>query len=324
MCIRDSFIADPTAADVLPGSYVRNALKLGIQYDQAHGVNPFQLGFVGGLDTHNGTPGQSDEVQYAKASGHGDNSFIVSGQALNETYFLGAQTNGGSLSVVWAEENSRDSLFAAMQRRETYATSGTRPIVRFFGGFDLPRKMCKAGDFAASGYGHGVPMGGTLTGGRHDVAPTFAVAASWDPGWPGHEGTKLQRIQIVKGWVDAQGEAHEAVHDVAGGVTGASVDLRTCQPVGRGFTDLCAEWTDPAFDSSQHVFYYARVLENPSCRWNQYYCASKGIDCSKPSRAADEIVGYTEYEYRQCCSNVVPSTVQQRAWTSPIWFRPGR
>jgi hypothetical protein len=335
------FLADPDATTVLPNSYVRNTLKNGLLFQKQTGVNPFQLGFVGGLDNHNGTPGASDATQYAKTGAHGDVSFAVSGQILNNTFLLGADTNGGGLTGVWAEENSRDSLFSAMQRRETFATSGTRPLVRLFGGFSLPADMCRKGNFAQKGYDNGVPMGGTLAG-PAAKAPSFAVAATMDPGWIGHAGTKLQRAQIIKGWVDAAGQTHETVYDVAGdSKSNASVDLKTCKPRGGGGEeDLCAVWTDPAFSADQHAFYYARVLENPSCRWNQYFCNAKSVDCSKPMGICSSGKGcntdgdcrqgeqcnppatYTEFEYQQCCSADIPKTVQQRAWTSPIWYTP--
>jgi hypothetical protein len=204
------FLANPDASNVLPNSYVRNTLKNGLLFQKQTGVNPFQLGFVGGLDNHNGTPGASDAIQYAKTGAHGDLSFAVSGQIMNTTFLLGAGSNGGGLTGVWAEENSRDSLFSAMQRRETFATSGTRPLVRLFGGFSLPADMCRKGNFAQKGYDNGVPMGGTLAG-PAPKAPSFAVAATMDPGWIGQPGTKLQRAQIIKGWVDAAGQTHEGV-----------------------------------------------------------------------------------------------------------------
>lgn len=320
-----AFFADPTPAGIPPSSYVRNTLLSGLAYQRTNGVDPFHLGFVGGTDTHNGTPSDTEEQRYAKDAAHGDQSFVVSGVALNETNFLGMETNGGGLTVAWAEENSRDSIFSAFKRRETYATSGTRPIVRFFGGFGMPKHMCKKGDFAEQGYASGVPMGGTLgspTPKHH--APTFAVLAMKDPGMDyEHPGTPLQRIQIIKGWVDSAGKTHESVFEVAGDTSDrAWVDLRTCEPRGRGYADLCAEWTDPDFDANEHAFYYARVFENPSCRWNQFYCASRGVDCSKPSKADKDLATYTQFEYQQCCSDVVPKTVQERAWTSPIWFTP--
>lgn len=343
---------DQQTPDSIPArSYVRNTLENGIAYAAKNGVNPFQLGFAGALDNHNGTPGQTDAAQYAKSGAHGISSFATSAEALNERFFLGIETNAGGLTVAWAEENSRDSIFTALKNRETYATSGTRPIVRVFGGFDLPKNLCDKGDFAARGYANGVPMGGTLTGASSGQAPSFAVSALMDAGWPGHAGTPLERAQIVKGWVDADGATHEQVYDVAGQASAKApedlVNLRTCKPaVAEGAKSLCKVWTDSAFDPAQHAFYYVRVLENPSCRWTQYYCNARGVDCSKPmgtcrteNRAFNgkgcnsnaECGGsgvctlpqsYEEYEYTQCCSGVVPKTVQQRAWTSPIWYRP--
>ncbi len=340
-----------------PRAYVREALKNGIAYDAENGINPFRLGFVGGLDNHNGTPGQSEEIDYAKNGAHAIASFVASAQILNEKYFLGFETNGGALTGVWAEENSRDAIFTAMKNRETFATSGTRPVMRFFGGYALPPDMCEpGGNFAAAGYDGGVPMGGCLSGAEDgddhclsggDQPPGFAVLAMMDPGWPGHEGTPLQRIQIVKGWVDASGDTHDAVYDVAGDAdNGADVDLTTCTPQGPGAATLCAQWTDPEFDPTQHAFYYARVLENPSCRWNQIYCNARGVDCELPMgicSSADDVVNgrgcnsndecgdggvctppvsYTQFEYQQCCGGIVPKTLQQRAWSSPIWYSP--
>ncbi len=342
-----------------PAAYVRNALKSGIAYEKMQGINPFKLGFVGGLDNHNGTPGQSEEIDYARHGAHGDQSFAVSGQILNEKYMLGLETSGGGLTVAWAEENSRDSVFAALKRRETYATSGTRPIVRFFGGPGLRADICGCQSFAKLGYASGVPMGGTLP--PSGTAPRFAVSALMDPGWPNHPGTKLDRVQIIKGWVDRSGATHEQVFETEegsacgvspirrGGGTwhkkGEAVDLHTCRPTGLGRASLCTVWQDPSFDPAAHAFYYARVLEQPSCRWNQYYCNARGVDCSAPmgvcgstdpalngkgcSSSADcgggvceTPVSYTAFEYQQCCSGLVPATVQERAWTSPIWYDP--
>ena len=319
------FIPNPDPTTILPNSFVRNALKSGLQYRQAHGINPFQLGFVGGTDNHDGTPSATDPTEYARNGAHGDVGFAVSGQALNETFLVGLESNPGGLTGIWAEENSRDALFTALKRRETFATSGTRPVVRLFGGFALPENLCQGGDFAARGYAHGVPMGGTLPSQAGGAAPRFAVSAMMDPlGWGGLPGTPLQLAQIIKGWVDEQGNAQEKVYDVFGDRTSpASVDLQTCTPQG-GFADLCAVWTDPEFDPRQHAFYYARVLEAPSCRWQQFYCNARQVDCSAPPIPQEENPPYTEWEYQQCCGGFVPSTVQQRAWTSPIWYTPPR
>ncbi len=160
-------------------------------------------------------------------------------------------------------------------------------------------------------------MGGTLS--RPGASPPlFAVAATYDAG--SIAGAKLQSIQIIKGWVDKQGATHESVVNVAGNPNnGASVDLQNCQPVGPGSQDLCAVWVDPAFDAKQPAFYYARVLEDPSCRWNQYYCNARNVDCSVPFNPN---ANYTQWEFQQCCGDAVPKTVQQRAWTSPIWYNP--
>jgi len=350
----DGYLTDEmqTTESIPPRSYVRNTLASGIAYAAEQGINPFQLGFVGGLDNHNGTPGQSDERQYAKSGAHGVQSFATSSEALNERFFLGLETNAGGLTVAWAEENSRDAIFTALKNRETYATSGTRPIVRVFGGFGLPSDICEAGDFAARGYAGGVPMGGTLersrrTPGSIQQAPSFAISALMDPGWSGQPGTPLQRAQIIKGWVDGDGQTHEKVYDVAGTTDDEDkVDLRTCKPTGSGLTSLCTRWTDPDFDPGLHAFYYVRVLENPSCRWNQHYCNARGVDCDKPMGVCRSQVlseheergcngdaecdggvctlpaSYEEFEYTQCCSGIVPQTVQQRAWTSPIWYSP--
>jgi uncharacterized protein DUF3604 len=313
------FIPQPNAQSILPNSFVRNVLKEGLKYQHANGINPFKAGFVGATDNHNGTPSATDAEMYSKAAGHGDLSFVVSGEALNDAFLIGLETNGGGITGVWAEENSRDSIFEALKRRESFATSGTRPVVRFFGGFDLPNDICHRGDFALQGYTHGVPMGGTLSG-LSTSPPRFAVAAAMDPGWREHPGTPLQSIQIIKGWVDKAGQTHESVVNVAGNPnTGETVNLRNCRPSGGGHRDLCAQWTDPNFNPAEPAFYYARVLENASCRWNQFYCNAREVNCSVPF---DPNANYTKWEYQQCCSNAVPKTVQQRAWTSPIWYKP--
>src|SRR5439155_212269 len=203
----------------------------------------------------------------------------------------------GGLAVVWAEENSRDAIFAAMRRREVYGTSGTRPIVRFFAGH-YRRSICSRPDLIEIGYRKGVPMGAEI-GAVDRHGPTFIVLASKDPGEEGLPGTPLQRIQIVKGWIDANGDPQEKVVDVAGDPNnGAGVDLATCTPTGSGFDTLCATWMDPEFDAGQRAFYYARVLENPSCRWSTYACNSLGVDCTDPSMVPADLQG--------CCSTSVP------------------
>jgi hypothetical protein len=287
-------------------NFVRNALKEGLLEEQRTGVNPFRLGFVASTDTHNGAPGNVREDQFTGNRGVGDatpeRQLSVIGDAID---------NGSAgLAVVYAEENSRDALFAAMRRRETYATSGPRHQLRFFAG-NYSDKICEDPEFLATAYRDGVPMGAE-TGLEN---PTFAVLAMKDPGDPGNPGTPLQRVQIVKGWIAANGQAEEKVFDIAGDANnGAAVDLATCTPTGPGFDTLCAAWKDPEFDPAQRAFYYARVLENPTCRWSTRVCNANGIDCSIPANVPGE--------FAACCDASVPKTLQERSWASPIWYRP--
>jgi hypothetical protein len=292
--------------------FLREAMKEGLRLEQTLGENPFKYGLIGSTDTHLGTPGLSSSVEYP---GHGG-----AGLAARDEVPAGLtdliENSPGGLAVLWAEENTRESLFAAMRRREAYATSGTRPIVRFFGGWDLPASQCSSGNFAAQGYANGVPMGGDLPPPPMDAgAPRFAVSALRDPGIAGEDAAPLQRIQIIKGWVDADGQKHEAVHEVAGNPdNGASVDLNTCALQGAGASSLCAVWEDPDFDPEQSAFYYARVVENPSCRWSTRQCLAAAVDCSVPEAVPPD--------FADCCNADFPQTVQQRAWTSPVWYRP--
>jgi hypothetical protein len=203
-----------------------------------------------------------------------------------------------------------------MRRREVYATSGTRPVLRFFGG-TLDTVTCGASDFADAGYKTGTPMGGEVGAVRGRRSPRFAVLAMKDPGGGGEPSTPLQRVQIVKGWVDDAGATQEQVFDVAGDATnGATVDTSTCTPSGAGADTLCTVWEDPAFDAGQRAFYYARVLENPVCRWSTRVCnaanGGAGVDCN----------GTIPAGYEECCNPAIQPTIQERAWSSPIWYRP--
>jgi hypothetical protein len=221
----------------------------------------------------------------------------------------------GGLAVLWAEENSRDALFDAMRRREAYGTSGPRLIARFFGGWGYRDDMCDGGRFVQRGYDGGVPMGGDLPPAPADASsPTFAVWALRDAGTSEHPGAQLQRVQIVKVWLE-NGAARERVYEVAGDPeNGADVDLATCSRTGPGFDGLCSVWRDPDFDASARSLYYARVVENPSCRWNRYVCNAHAVDCGRP--------GSFPAELEPCCDPEVPQTIQERAWTSPIWYAP--
>ncbi len=316
----DEFPLDqPPPIDQYPQrNMVRNALKDGLKLEQEIGVNPFKLGFVGSTDNHNATAGATEENGWQGAAGNNDSSPA-------RQIGLQIRTNPGGLAAVWAEENSRDAIFSALKRRETYATSGTRPLVRFFAG-DFAGLGCDAPDLIKQAYARGVPMGGDLPSRKSPESPYFLAWATKDTGTSDAPGADLQRIQIVKGWVDAAGATHEKVFDVAGSAdTGAGVDPQTCNPTGTGFRELCAVWTDPAFDPQQRAFYYVRVLENPTCRWSTRVCKSVGVD---PFAAdCDSQAAAVGGDFANCCldeSNdpFMSPIIQERAWTSPIWYRP--
>jgi hypothetical protein len=216
--------------------------------------------------------------------------------------------NPGSLAAVWAEENTRGSIFDAMRRKESYVTSGPRIQVRFFGGWEIPTAAHERRDRVALGYRAGVPMGGDLADGPAGRAPTFVVWAAKDV-----QSGNLDRIQVIKGWVDSGGATHEKIYDVAwsdgrargaGGrlpPVGNTVDLATATWTNTiGDAELAGTWTDPDFDPKQHAFYYARVLEIPTPRWSTYDAVRAGLPLLKE----------------------VPATIQERAWTSPIWYTP--
>jgi hypothetical protein len=303
---------------------VRNALKDGLSLGRSSGINPFKMGFIGSTDTHSATPGGAEENNYVGHLGRRDAGY----RNVQDHFF----DNPGGLAVVWAEENSRDSIFSAIRRKETYATSGTRPIVRFFAGAELPEDICQAENMVEQAYASGVPMGGEHSG---EQTPRFLVSAIRDPGSIGNPGTDLQRVQIIKGWLDAQGNTHEQVFDVAGDANnGADVDPLTCAPRGAGFDNLCSVWQDPQFNPSQDAFYYARVLENPSCRWTTLQCQAAGVNpfaenCADQAAAATAQLqeeGAIGDVYGKCCLDPAEQpfyspVIQERAWTSPIWYQ---
>lgn len=285
--------------------FVRGALLEGLLVETRIGANPFRLGMIGGSDTHDATPGAVTEDRFA---GHRGNLDDEPAERLSrEGARSGTIFNPGGLAAVWAEENSREAIFAALRRREVYATSGPRIVVRFFGGFDLAADLCSDTEMIARADASGVPMGSVLAAAPDERrAPTFLVSALRDPGTAERPGTPLQRIQIVKGWIE-DGERHQRVFDVAGDPeNGADVDTETCATRGSGFDSLCAVWSDPDFASEEHALYYARVVENPSCRWNAFACnalplAERPESCDDPS---------------------IVEAIQERAWSSPIWWRP--
>jgi len=304
----------------LPRQFVRNILKEGLRVGARLGTNPFAFGFIASTDTHLGIPGLAKES--SSYPGHGG-AGKPPGEELERGFPDYLEYNPGGLAGVWAEENSRTALFSAMQRKETFGTSGPRIEVRLFGGWDYSPQMCEETRFAKVGYAGGVPMGGTLPASPEPDdpavdpaprAPTFAVSAVRDPGTPLSPGTPLQRIQIVKGWME-DGRLREQVYDVAGDPrNGAGVDLDTCRTWGGGFDSLCNVWRDPDFDAREPAFYYARVVENPTCRWSQQLCIANHIRCHEPDKV--------QAGFESCCDENHVRTIQERAWTSPIWYTP--
>ncbi len=304
---------------------VRNVLKDGLALGRDSGINPFMLGFIGSTDTHSATPGGVEEDNYTGHLGRRDAGY----RNLQDHFF----DNPGGLAVVWAEENSRDAIFEAMRRRETYATSGTRPILRFFAGAELPAGLCESGDMIEQAYAHGVPMGGVIN--ATDKAPRFLVSAAKDAGSPGLPGTDLQRLQVIKGWVDAGGNTHETVYDVAGSAnSSAGVDKQSCAVTGSGHANLCAVWLDPDFNPGEDAFYYVRALENPSCRWSTRQCIAAGVNpfaanCVTQAETMNAVLddaGAIGEVYDRCCLDPTEQpfyspVIQERAWSSPIWYR---
>ncbi len=312
------------------GSYVRDALRSGLALESQGVENPYRFGFIGSSDTHTGAS-QNDESNYVSKLGIlsatpdlrgsvplnmlvGLAAGYVAPQMVTEvdgeTYMGGATPTYGAsgLAAVWAEENTREALYEAFRRKETFATSGPRISLRFFAGYDYDTGMLDAPDLVARAYADGVTMGADLPAQGSD-APGFLLWALADP-----NTTSLQRLQIIKGWIDSEGETHEAVYDVAcsGGVpidpsthrcpdNGASVDISDCSVSGDGAAQLRTLWHDPEFNADQRAFYYARVLENPSCRWSTWDAIREGV----PPRSD------------------LAATLQERAWTSPIQFVPG-
>ena len=296
------------------GSYARDALRTGIEFAHAEGFNPYRFGVIGSSDSHNA----STPVEENNYSGKLPLMDGTAGLRLGEAMLLpdsmrrSSKWGAAGLAGVWAEENTRESIFDALLRKETFATSGPRISLRFFGGFDYRADMMDSTDFLEQAYARGVPMGGTLEpasippeGGSGGAAPTFAIWAVKDP-----EGANLDRLQVIKGWVDASGASHETIFDVAlsddrragpdGKVpaVGSTVDVASASYSNSiGASQLRAFWQDPEFDSGQEAFYYARALEIPTPRWSTYDAARLGVDAPEPTG------------------------IQERAISSAIWYR---
>jgi hypothetical protein len=293
-------------AKVSEGDYVRSGLLRGLGIDHAAGANPFKFGMIGSTDSHTGlASAEENHFWGASPSDSNPEDQLVSGPEGIEGGDLSAQ----GLAAVWAEENTRTSIFAAFKRKEVYATTGPRIRVRFFGGWNFNKKQAQNPGMVTTGYTFGHPMGSDLTKGPEGKAPGFLMYAVKDP-----KGANLDRIQLVKGWVDADGTTHEKVHDIVWsgdrerGPDGKlqpvenTVDLATAQYQDtQGAPTLSGFWSDPEFDPKQRAFYYVRVLQVPTPRHSLYDAVARGIDPN---------------ETRQ------PPTIQERAYTSPIWYTP--
>jgi len=297
--------------DMLAGEYAREALKNGLLLEDRLGTNPYKFGMIGATDSHTSLATTEEENFFGKHTGYEPSAKRMSHPFMeNENgTIMGWQMVASGLAAVWATENTREAIFDAMQRKEVYGTTGTRLSLRMFGGWEFTDQDLNSRMPAVVGYKKGTPMGGDLRA-RPDGAgaPTFMVYALRDP-----IGANLDRIQIVKGWVDGNGETQEHVYNVAwsagrsldsGGnlpLVGNTVDVANANWTNTiGASDLGTVWTDPDFDASQKAFYYARVLEIPTPRWTTYDAFRYGIDIPEGA----------------------PTSTQDRAYSSPIWYTP--
>jgi len=316
---KGSFGPEAKTKDMLPREYAREALKRGLKYEEAFGVNPFKFGMIGSTDTHTSLSTTEENNYFGKAT-PGEPSGTPERFQEKITGFMQRpgdpdvtirhyKTLAAGLAAVWATDNTREALWDALLRREVYATTGTRMTVRVFAGWDFEAAEVLRPDFARAGYQRGVPMGGDLRKAPAGKSPTFVIRALRDV-----DGANLDRIQIVKGWLDGKGAMNEQVYDVMCSDRRAINDRHRCdKPVGNtvdvkkatytnniGDALMLAYWKDPSFDATQRAFYYARVLEIPTPRWTTYDAAFFGVELPKD----------------------VPPTHQERAYTSPIWYTP--
>ena len=296
--------------DMLQYEYARTALQLGLQVEQRVGVNPYKFGMIGSTDSHTSLATAEEENFFGKHSGTEPSAMRWEHPvlALGGVTIMGWEQVSSGYAAVWATENTRKAIWDAMKRREVYATTGSRMMVRFFGGWEFTDEDAMNRLPAAVGYTKGVPMGADLPPGPAGKSPTFLVAALKDP-----LSGNLDRIQIVKGWVDAQDDRHEKVYDVVWSDSRTPGPDGKLPPVGNtvdaanatwtntiGDPEMITVWTDPDFDPNLRAVYYARVIEIPTPRWTAYDAKRFGITLSAE----------------------VPLTTQERAYTSPIWYTP--
>jgi hypothetical protein len=313
-----SFGEQPKTPDMLPREYARSALQRGLAYEAKLGTNPFKFGMVGSTDSHTGLSTATEDNFFGKITLVEPSADPIRFEEQitgrftpddpSDDQVVGDSAAAG-IAAVWARENTREALWDAMKRKEVFATTGTRLRVRVFGGFEFTEDDQYRSDFAKHGYDQGVPMGGDLSNAPEGKAPSFLVRALRDP-----DGANLDRIQIIKGWLDAEGKTHERIYDVAvsdGRKIGA--DGRCKTPVGdtvdvknASYTNkigdpvLGAYWKDPEFDPAQRAFYYVRVIEIPTPTW----------------------IAYDEKFFGTKAPDHIKRKQQERAYTSPIWYTP--
>lgn len=273
--------------------YTRYALAAGLGEEKRIGANPHVFGVIGSTDAHDGSAADVDE-------------WVHDGEQRKDNPIGIGRMSTGGLAGIWAEENTRESLFGSLRSREVFATSGTRIQPRFFAAVNFDEALCNDPEYVKKAYEEGVPMGSKLQLAKGQ-SPSFLVSALADIGSENHSGTPLQRLQIIKAWSGEGDELHQRVYDIANASSSdapASVDLASCNRRGAGAMSMCSVWKDPDYDAVQGAVYYARVIENPSCRHTGYLCA--------------------DYEGREqpefCSDKSIPKQSQERAWTSPIWI----
>ena len=314
---KGSFGAERKTPDMLPREYAREAWKRGMQYEAQLGVNPFKFGVVGSTDAHTGLSTATEDNFFGKVTMVEPTADPIRFEEAITGRFTPDDpsddlTHGDALAAgiaaVWARENTREAIWDAMKRKETFATTGTRLRVRVFAGWNFEESDLTRSDFAAYGYSNGVPMGGDLTEAPRGMAPTLLIRALRDP-----DGANLDRVQVIKGWTTASGETEERIYDVAWSgdrrpgadgklpAVGSTVDVETAtytNAIGEPFLE--AFWQDPDFDPAQRAFYYVRVLEIPTPSWLAYDAVAFGVEVPEGK-----------------------TTVQQeRAYTSPVWYTP--
>jgi len=317
---KGSFGPQPKTNDMLPREYAREALKRGLEFEQKLGANPFKFGMIGSTDTHTSLATTTEDNFFSKATPAEPSVKAIPARFDDKITGFSQEpggpditqrsyrTSASGLAAVWAKYNTREALWDAMARKEVYATTGSRLVVRVFAGYDFAADDVHRPDFAKRGYERGVPMGGDLPRATSGKVPALMIRALRDA-----DGANLDRVQVVKGWLDAKGKSHEKVYDVAWSGDRKPGNDGKVPPVGNtvnvaeasytntiGEPMLFAYWQDPAFDAGQRAFYYVRVIEIPTPRWTTYDAKFFKLELPKD----------------------VPTAIQDRAYTSPIWYTP--